>query len=134
LKRPAGVTALSFFFAFGALASALAAISLMFPGGILEPVWRINPRGREGLSAMGPPAIVLMAIVCAACAWSALGLWRGMRSAYWLAMTMLAINAVSDVANGDPRTLIGLPVAGALIFCMTTKRFRSFFFGALPCP
>jgi hypothetical protein len=127
VKRPAGVTALSFFFMFGMFASGLAAISLAFPGGLLEPIWRLNPRGHAGLAALGPWAVLLMAVVCALCAYSAFGLWRGLRSARTLAITMLAINAVSDVASADPRTLIGLPIAAALIFYLTTRRVRSFF-------
>jgi hypothetical protein len=112
---------------FGMFASGLAAISLAFPGGLLEPIWRLNPRGHEGLAALGPWAVSLMAVVCALCAYSAFGLWRGLRSGRTLAITMLAINAVGDVASADPRTLIGLPIAAALIFYLTTKRVRAFF-------
>ena len=112
---------------FGMLASGLSAISLAFPGGFLEPIWRVNPRGREGLGNLGPWAILLMTLVCALCAYSAFGLWRGLRSGRTLAITMLAINAVGDVASGDARTLIGLPIAAALIFYLTTRRVREFF-------
>lgn len=127
MKRPAGVTALSFFFTFGMVASGLAAISLAFPGRFLEPIWRLNPRGREGLGSLGPLAVVLMALVCGLCAYSAFGLWRGLQSGRLLAITMLAINAVGDVSSGDRRTLIGLPIAAALIFYLTTRHVREFF-------
>jgi hypothetical protein len=127
VKRPAGVTALSFFFTFGMFASGLAAISLAFPDGFLEPIWRVNPRGREGLGDLGPLAVALMALVCGLCAYSAFGLWRGLQSGRRLAITMLAINAVGDVASGDWRTLIGLPIAAALILYLTTRRVREFF-------
>ena len=127
MKRPAGVTALSFFFMFGMLASGLSAMSLAFPGGFLEPIWRVNPRGREGLGSLGPLAVLLMALVCGLCAYSAFGLWRGLRSGRTLAITMLAINAVGDVSSGDRRTLIGLPIAAALILYLTTRRVRDFF-------
>ena len=110
------------------IASGLAAIMLLFPGRWADAIWRINPRGREGLVAMGATAIVLMAVVSVACAWSAFGLWSGKRSAYWLAIAMLAINAVSDIASGDPRILIGLPIASLLILYLTTRRVRAFFF------
>ena len=112
---------------FGALASGLAAISLAFPRGFLEPIWRVNPRGHEGLVALGPWAVVLMAMVCAACTWSAFGLWRGLRSGHVLAITMLAINAAGDATSGDARTLIGLPIAAGLIIYLSMKRVRSFF-------
>src|SRR2546430_1230078 len=115
---------------FGMLASGLSAISLAFPGGFLEPIWRVNPRGREGLGNLGPWAILLMALVSLLCAYSAFGLWRGLRSGRMLAITMLAINAVGDVASGDARTLIGLPIATALILYLTTRPVREFFAGA----
>ena len=127
MKRPAGVTALSFFFGFGMCASGLAAISLAFPRGFLEALWRVNPRGHAGLAAFGQWGPALMALVSALCAYSAYGLWRGLPSGRTLAITMLAINAVGDVASADPRTLIGLPVAAALIFYLTTRRVRAFF-------
>ena len=127
MKRPAGVTALSFFFMVGMCASGLAAISLAFPGGILEAIWRVNPRGREGLGGLGVLGILLMTLVCGLCALSAFGLWRGLQLGRTLAITMLAINSVGDVASGDRRTLIGLPIAAALILYLTTRRVREFF-------
>lgn len=41
--RPRGVTALSLFFFFGAAMSFIACVSLLFPGSLLEPMWRLNP-------------------------------------------------------------------------------------------
>ena len=112
---------------FGMLASGVAAISLGFPGGFLEPIWRVNPRAREGLGDLGQIGVLLMALVCLLCAYSAFGLWRGLQSGRTLAITMLAINAVGDVSSGDRRTLIGLPIAAALILYLTTRRVRDFF-------
>lgn len=122
---------MSFFFVFGMAMSGLAALSLAFPGGVLEPMWRINPRGREGLGALGLPAVVLMATVSLACAGAAAGLWFGRLLGWWLAVTILVINATADLLNGvlgnDPRSLIGLPVAGAMLYYLRTARVRAFF-------
>lgn len=129
--RPFGVSALSAFFAFGAMMSGLAAASLALPGGALEPMWRINPRGREGLGALGPMGVALMAAVCLACFGAAAGLWLGRRWGRALAMTMLVLNAAGDLLHGllagDPRTLIGLPIAGAMLYYLGTERVRRFF-------
>ena len=40
----------------------------------MEALWHINPKGREGLGAMGLPAVVLMATVSLTCAGAAAGL------------------------------------------------------------
>lgn len=131
LARPAGISALSFFFVFGMTMSGLAAASLAWPGGALEPMWQINPKGREGLGALGLPAIVLMATVSLACAGAAAGLWFGRLWGWWLAVTILVINATAGLLNGvlgnDPRALIGLPVAGAMLYYLRMARVRAFF-------
>src|SRR5471030_57247 len=130
-SRPFGVSALSAFFVFGATMSGLAAVSLALPGGLLEPMWRINPSGRAGLGALGMPAVVLMATVSLTCLAAAVGLWIGKRWGRRLAMTILVINAAGDLLNGwlagDPRTLIGLPIAGAMLYYLGTPRARMFF-------
>lgn len=117
-NRSAGITALSLFFVFGAIMSGLAAIMLLFPGGALEPLWRLNPHARAGFAAMGAWAVLLMAVACSACVTAAVGLWRSTRWGWWTAVAILGINLVGDTANAfivhDWRTLIGLPV-GAFI-------------------
>lgn len=100
--------------------SALAAALFAFPGSRLDALWRINPRGREGFAAMGAWAVVLMVAVCAACMAAAVGLWRCRRWGVWTAIAILIINLVGDAINTvishDWRTLIGLPIGGAMIF------------------
>jgi hypothetical protein len=117
--------------------SFLAAIALSTPGGPLEPMWRLNPRAREAFAAMHGWAIPLMAAVCAACALSAVGLWTGKPWGRRLALGVLAANAIGDAVNAilgiEPRAAIGLPVAGALILYLASRRGRRFFAaGAAP--
>jgi hypothetical protein len=117
---------LSVFFAFGAAMALLAATMLLFPGSILEPIWRLNPQAREALSHMGWWAVLLMAVVGAACATAALGLLRCKRWGYSMALAILSVNLLGDAANAliahDWRTLIGLPIGGAMIFYLLKKR------------
>ena len=118
-SRPPGLTALSGFFVFGAAMSGLTCFLLLFPGTVLDPVWRLNPEAREAFRSMGIWAAVLMAAVCAACALAARGLWIVAPWGRWLALGILSVNLIGDLANaifrGDLRTLIGLPIGGALI-------------------
>jgi hypothetical protein len=84
--RPLGITALSIFFAVSTAITFTAAISLLFPGSVLEPLWRLNPRGHAGLVAIGFWAVILFIIVGVACALASVGLWRGKRWGYVFAI------------------------------------------------
>ena len=125
-KRPIGIVLLALFFAFGAVMSALAAFMLLVPHSALEPLWQLNPHAREGLTGLGLTAIILMAIVCAACATAAVGLWRVARWGYWTALGILTINVIGDTTNGivnhDWRTLIGIPIGGAMLAYLIVRR------------
>lgn len=126
--RPAGLTALSLFFAIGALMSGTTAVALMFPGSGLEPIWRLNPPARVAFAQLGTWGIVLMLAVLVACLAAAAGLWTGRRWGYWLAVALLAINLGGDVLNatvrGDRRTLVGLPIGGLLLAYLFSRRVR----------
>ena len=124
--RSTGITALSFFFIFGGLMSGLTSIMLLFPGTALDSLWQLNPAAQAGFATMGKPAVLLMLAVCAACTTAALGLWRCARWGYWTALAILSINLIGDTTNfflaHDRRTLIGLPIGGAMIAYLISKR------------
>jgi hypothetical protein len=129
--RPRGITALAIFFAFGALMSVTSLVSLSFPGGPLEPMWRLNPRAQEAFGRMGAFALMLMATLFIACGSTALGLWRGMRWGYWLAVTLLTINLLGDIVNVvlgvEPRAIVGVPIVIVLLIYLGRGKTRSFF-------
>ena len=129
-RRPRGVLALIAFFAFGVAMSALACTALLVPGGRLDAIWRINPQARDALASLGPWAIVLLSVVAIACGLSAIGLWTGARWSQRVAVSVLAVNVLGDVANaavrGDLRTLIGLPIGGAMIGYLLSARVRRY--------
>jgi uncharacterized membrane protein (DUF2068 family) len=108
--------------------SGLTCVLLLFPGTGLDRVWRLNPEAREAFRQMGPWAVLLMATVCAACALAARGLWRQAPWGRWLALAILTVNLIGDAANaflrGDLRTLIGLPIGGALIAYLVVRYDR----------
>jgi hypothetical protein len=129
-RRPWGLTALSGFFVFGAAMSGLTCFLLLFPGSALDPIWRLNPQARDAFQSMGVWAVVLMAAVCAACALAARGLWIRAPWGRRLAVGILTVNLMGDLGNalvrGDLRTLIGLPIAGALIAYLLSPRARGY--------
>jgi len=131
LGRPGGVTALAIFFAAGAAVCLVTTVALLFPGGVLEPIWRLNPRARAGFASLGAWAPVLLAAVGLACAAAARGLWSGRRWGRRLAMALLAVNLAGDAANvvlgTEPRALVGIPIAALLLLFLATGRVRAYF-------
>jgi hypothetical protein len=127
------VRALAAFFIFGTCASGFSFLTLLAPGTALDVLWRVNPTGHSALRQAAEWGIALMGIVSLVCALTARGLWLRRRWGYRLAIAMLAANLLGDVFNafvlGDRRTLIGLPIAGALIAYLLTPAVRSVFRG-----
>lgn len=111
---------LAAFFAFGASICALTIALLLFPGTVLDSLWRLNPEAHLFFKTLGHWSIFFMAIVGTACAFAAVGLWRSVSWAIRLALIILCFNVIGDLANAlvrhDYRALIGLPVGGAMIF------------------
>ncbi len=117
---------LAAFFAFGAAMCGLTIFLLALPGTALDSLWRLNPSAGVAFRDMGACAMILMLVVGVACASAAIGLAIGARWAVWLAIFILSINAVGDLLNGlfrhDYRTLIGLPIAGLMIWWLGRSR------------
>ena len=121
-----GATALSLFFGFGTLMCSLTATMLLFPGSVLEPLWRLHPSAQQGFAGLGAWAILLMVIVGTACAVAAFGLWRCTRLGYRTAVAILCLNTIGDLTNALTMrhwwSLIGLPIGGAMIWYLVGKR------------
>lgn len=75
---------------------------------------------------MGLWAVLLMSMVCVACAAAALGLWHRQHWGYWTAISILGINLLGDTFNAfflrEWRTLIGLPIATLMIAYLFRNR------------
>ena len=118
-RVPLGIKLLSAFFAVGAAICLITIIALLFPGGALDPIWRLNPDAHLEFQKIGGLSILLMIVVGSACASAAIGLATRARWGVPLALGILAVNLVGDLLNAfvrhDLRTLIGLPIGGAMI-------------------
>lgn len=129
-KRPLGIAALSVFFVVGCLISFTAGLSLLVPR-FLEPMWRLNTHGHEGLLRIGLWGVALLFGASAFCAVAAIGLWRGARWGHIVAIVLITINLLSDLVNTifgtEPRAIVGVPIALALLFYLMTKRARNYF-------
>ena len=86
---------------------------------MLEPIWRLKPEARADFQSMGRFAFLLMSVVGSACALAAIGLTKRALWGWRLAIAVLTVNllgyATTAVLRHDYRTLIGLPIGGAMI-------------------
>ena len=130
-RPPIAIVVLGFFSWFGVAMSGLTALLLGFPGSKLDAIWNLNPVAHDELPKLGAWAIVLMSSVCIACAFVGVGVWRRAEWGRRLAIGFLAVNLVGDVTGAvlrsDPRTLIGLPIGGAMIVYLLSRRARNYF-------
>jgi hypothetical protein len=109
--------------------SGLATFLLCVPGSPLEALWRVNPDAHARLAQLGRWAVALMVVVSLACGLAALGLWTDAWWGWRLAVGLLVVNLIGDVVNalvfGDLRTLVGVPIAVAMIvFVLRSQRTR----------
>ena len=130
-QRPAGITILSAFFAAATSIAGLAGISIFRPGGVLEPMWNLNPQAHDGFTGLHGWAPPLLGAVSLACAAAAYGLYRGRRWGYYLGIVLLFCNLVGDAASlalgKDPRAAVGLPVVALLLWYLSSGRVRGYF-------
>jgi hypothetical protein len=74
-----------------------------------------------------------MAVVSAACAAAAGGLWRGRGWGHFLAIGVIGVNLIGDTVNvvlgTEPRAIFGLPIAAAILTYLLTPRVQTFFRG-----
>ncbi|HEU0272962.1 MAG TPA: hypothetical protein VFQ83_00345 [Candidatus Udaeobacter sp.] len=116
------------FFAFGATMCFLTVVLLVFSGTNLDWLWSLNPEARVAFRSLGNWSIVLMSFVGSGCALAAIGLCRGTVWGIRLGMAILLINLIGDLVNAvtrrDYRSLIGLPIAGAMIFYLACSAGR----------
>jgi Predicted membrane protein (DUF2127) len=107
------------FFAFGATMCGLTIGLLLFPGSVLDSIWRLNPDAHVAFRSIGIWSIVVMGTVGTACLLAAIGLWRGAMWGTRLALIILSVNIIGDLINAwvrhDYRSLIGLPIGAGMI-------------------
>ena len=129
--RSVGLTLLSLLFVIGSFMALLALLGLLVPGGALEPIWRLNRYAQVALMELRWWGIGLMLVVATVCALAAVGVWIRAPWGHRLALTILAVNLLGDVSNavlrGDLRTLIGIPIGGAIIWYLVNPRTRAQF-------
>src|SRR5438477_11970371 len=96
---PIGMKLLALFFMFGTCMCGLTIGLLLFPGGVLDSLWRLNPEAHAAFQRMDRLSILLTAVVGVACASAAIGLARNVGLGAWVGILFLVVNLVGDFGN-----------------------------------
>src|SRR5581483_104243 len=116
-----------------AAVSAASAVSLFWPGGPLEPMWRINPRARQDFAALGMWSPILLGLLSLVCLAAAIALWRRTRAGYRLVLAGLSVNLVGDLLNVIVRRQFAagaaVVVVAAILGYLMTRPVREYFAG-----
>ena len=129
--RPVTPLVAGTFFAFATLLVALAGVSLLFPGGPLDAMWRIKPREHAQLLTHAPlvgTGFLLLGMVMGA---ASIGCFARRHWGWILAVTIFVANGVADLARiplGAPgEGLLGAAITGLLVWWLTRPRVHSLF-------
>jgi len=94
-----GLTVIVLFLAFPALMAAFIGTVLLFPGRLLESLWRFNPEGRTAFEKLGRFSSFLLFLVGAVAGGAAVGISRRHKWGWWFAVLLFAVNACGDAVN-----------------------------------
>jgi hypothetical protein len=126
-----GLTAMAVFLFFGAAMATFAGITLLFPGGFLDPIWRLNPDAGEQLRQLGRGIGIAFLGLGAAMIAAAVG-WIKRRFWGWaLAVIIIASQVLGDLVNALRGELlkgaVGVVIAGALLAYLMRRNVRDAF-------
>ncbi len=126
---PPGVKAIAVLMAVATLIAIAAAITLLVPGTPVDGIWAIKKGAYQQMLSFrwlaGTGFVVLaIATLCAA-----IGLWRGRRLGWFVAIAVFGLNGLSDLArafSGDAvGGAIGVLIAAALVVYLTRPAVRA---------
>ena len=127
---------LAVFSAAAAVLLVVTGLSLLFPGGPADVIWRAAESKHALLLPHGGlvgPAFLLLAVVSVV---ASVGCYRRRRWGWWIAVAALAANGIGDAAQifaGRPfEGIFGVAIAALILFWLTRKTVRHQFSLAAP--
>jgi len=128
-SRPgwSGLRIVTVFLLFASLMALFIGILLLFPGELLESLWRFNPEARAAFQSMGKLSSVLLFAVGAIAGGAAVGIHRRQKCGWWLAVLLFAVNACGDVvslfvAGRMARGVTGFLISGLFLLYLVQPR------------
>jgi hypothetical protein len=126
-----GLIAMGAFLLFGATMATLAGVTLLFPGTILDPMWKLNPVAGEQLHQLGPAVAIAFLALGAVMVVTTIG-WMKRRFWAWaLAVVIIASQVVGDLGNAIRgqylQGAVGAVIGGALLIYLLQPKVRTAF-------
>jgi hypothetical protein len=117
---PAGINAIGVFWFFGAVMASYACVTLLWPGTVLDRLWKLNTSAHIDLLLMGPSIGILFLILCAALLAAGIG-WTRRRAWGWtLGVILLGTQFTGDLLSAAMGEYLrggtGVLIAGSLLF------------------
>jgi len=130
-RRPVGFPAIGALLVFGAAMAALAGTSLIWRGGFLEPMWRLNRDAYQKLAPLGAVVGIAFVLLSGMLAAAGIGWFRRRRWGWVLTVIIIATQLLGGVANFLTRDFIGgatgIIMAGALLWYLLQPAVQAFF-------
>lgn len=108
-----------------------AGISLARRGTVLERMWALNPRAFQELAPLGPIVGLLFLFLAAALLIAGIGWLKSRKWGWLLAVAIIGSqvmgNAVQILLGHVVEGIVGVAIAGALLFYITRKPMRRIF-------
>jgi hypothetical protein len=134
-RSPAGFIALGAFFLFGFVMASYAAITLGFPGTVLDRAWALNPTAHMQLARFGRWAALPFTALALALLAAGIGWFRRQRWAWLLGTAVISVNLLGDAGQllfGEIlKGAMGVVIAGLVLAAITRPNMRRYFGGSV---
>jgi hypothetical protein len=108
-----------------------AGVSLLAPSPMFAALWSVKPTEYRALLGFGPIAGIAFLALAVPMAAASVGCFRSRSWGRTLAMVLIGVNALGDAARaatgGAAEGLIGLAIAGVLLWALTRRAIRAQF-------
>ncbi len=125
------MTAIGIFLFFGTVMAFLAGTTLVWRGTFLDRIWALNPRAYDELAPLGKPVGLLFLSLAVSLALAATGWFKRRRWGWQLAVAIIGTQVLGDFVNiflgRTIQGLVGVTIAGALLFYITRPHARAAF-------
>jgi hypothetical protein len=117
------------FLVFATLMAAFIGTVLLFPGKLLDSLWRLNPEARTAFQNMGNLSSLLLFVVGGVAGGAAVGIHRRQKWGWWLAVLLFSVNAVGDlfsllVSGRILQGAAGVVISSFFLFYLMQSRVR----------